>query len=67
MLVLSRKVGEQILIGQGIRVTVVAQEGGRVRLGIEAPNHVPIVRREVAFFGSDEPAGRAIGRTARTI
>jgi carbon storage regulator len=47
MLVLSRKVGERILIGDDIRVTVVRLGGGGVRLGIEAPVHLPVVREEL--------------------
>ncbi len=48
MLVLSRKVGERILIGQDIAITVVRVSGGGVRLGIEAPNDLPVVREELA-------------------
>lgn len=48
MLVLSRKVGERILIGPDIAVTVVRVTGGGVRLGIEAPPELPVVREELA-------------------
>lgn len=47
MLILSRKLNEQIVIGDEIVITVVAIRGGNVRLGIEAPNHVPVHRQEV--------------------
>ena len=47
MLVLSRKVGERILIGDQISVTVVRIAGGGVRLGIEAPHELPVVREEL--------------------
>lgn len=47
MLVLSRKVGERILIGENIVVTVVRIAGGGVRLGIEAPLEMPVVREEL--------------------
>ena len=47
MLVLSRRVGEEIVIGDGIRVTVVAVQGDRVRLGVTAPNDVRVDRLEV--------------------
>jgi carbon storage regulator len=47
MLVLSRKVGEEIIIGDTIRVRVVAVEGTRVRLGFEAPRSVEIQREEL--------------------
>ena len=47
MLVLSRKAGERILLGNNIRITVVRISGGGVRLGIEAPPDVSVVREEV--------------------
>jgi carbon storage regulator CsrA len=47
MLVLSRKVDEQIVIGDDIRVTVVSIRGNQVRLGFEAPPTVPIFREEL--------------------
>lgn len=47
MLVLSRKVGEKILIGDSIVVTVLEIRGDRIRLGLDAPPHVPIHRQEV--------------------
>ncbi len=47
MLILSRKLNEQIVIGSGIVVTVVSIRGGSVRLGIEAPADVPVHRKEV--------------------
>jgi carbon storage regulator len=47
MLVLSRKVGERILIGENISVTVVRVGPGVVRLGIDAPPSTPIVREEI--------------------
>lgn len=47
MLVLTRKLGEKIVIGDGIVLTVVAIKGGQIRLGIEAPEHVPVWRGEL--------------------
>jgi carbon storage regulator len=47
MLVLSRKVGEKILIGDKISVTVVRVAQGIVRIGVEAPHDLPIVREEI--------------------
>ena len=47
MLVLSRKAGEQIVIGEGIVVVVKRITGHRVTLGIEAPSNVHIVRGEL--------------------
>lgn len=48
MLVLSRKTGQKILIGDNIAVTVVRITGGGVRLGIDAPDEMPVVREELA-------------------
>lgn len=47
MLVLSRKVGERIWIGEDISVTVVRITGGGVRIGIEAPTEMAVVREEL--------------------
>lgn len=47
MLVLSRKVGEEIVIGSNIRITVVSVQGGKVRLGISAPVDVTVDRQEI--------------------
>ena len=47
MLVLSRKVGQRILIGDQISVTVVRVAQGAVRIGVEAPDHLAIVREEI--------------------
>jgi carbon storage regulator len=48
MLVLTRKQGEQIRIGQDVVITVVRTKGKAVRLGIQAPAHVPVLRGEIA-------------------
>lgn len=48
MLLLSRKVHEQIQIGDDIVITVVRISGNLVKLGIEAPRDVPVHRGEVA-------------------
>lgn len=47
MLVLSRKVGEKIVIDDNITLTVLAIVNGRIRLGVEAPREVPVRRSEV--------------------
>lgn len=53
MLVLTRKAGEEIVIGDGIRVQVIETKGGRVRLGIAAPRSVSVHRSEVSINLSD--------------
>jgi carbon storage regulator len=47
MLVLTRKVGERIIIGDGIVVTVTAVHRNQVRIGIEAPRVMPVLRGEL--------------------
>ncbi len=47
MLVLTRKIGEQILIGDDIKVTLLRVRGNTVRIGIEAPPEVRIIRGEL--------------------
>jgi carbon storage regulator len=48
MLVLSRRSGEEIVIGDGIRITVVSVKGNQVRIGVTAPRSVAVDRQEVA-------------------
>ncbi len=47
MLILQRKAGESLLIGENISISVVSIEGGRVRLAISAPPDVSILRSEL--------------------
>jgi carbon storage regulator len=54
MLVLSRKIDQEILIGEDILVTVISVNGNRVKLGIEAPKDVRILRKEVIPFVSEQ-------------
>lgn len=58
MLVLSRYVGQQIRIADDIVLTVLATKGDRIRLGIDAPDAVPIWRSELrpASFSEESEA-----------
>lgn len=47
MLVLSRKIGEVITVGNSVKITVLSFDRGVVRLGIEAPKNIPVHRKEV--------------------
>jgi carbon storage regulator len=47
MLVLSRKLGEKIIIGENITITVIDIDRGKIRLGIEAPRNIPVYRQEL--------------------
>jgi carbon storage regulator len=58
MLVLTRKENESILIGENIRITVTSIRGHHVRIGIEAPSFIPVVREElIEFAGAAQEAG----------
>jgi carbon storage regulator len=48
MLVLSRKLGEKIVIGDNIILTVVKIDRNQIRIGIEAPGEIPVYREEIA-------------------
>lgn len=47
MLILQRKEGETLLIGDDIEITVISVDGGKVRMAIQAPKSVPILRGEL--------------------
>lgn len=47
MLVLSRKPGESLIIGDEVRITVLSISGKQVRIGIEAPNDIAVHREEI--------------------
>ena len=47
MLVISRQPGDSLLIGQDIKITILEVNGDRVKIGIDAPRSVPVMRTEV--------------------
>lgn len=47
MLILSRKLGESIVIGEDVSVTILGITGGQIRIGIDAPKHVAVHREEI--------------------
>lgn len=47
MLVLTRKAGEKVVVGNIVLLTVLDTRQGRVRLGIDAPRHIPVHRQEI--------------------
>jgi carbon storage regulator len=66
MLVLTRKEGEGVVIGYDILVSVLAVDGERVRLGIEAPADIPVDRQEIhtrRLLFPDGPPSREPGET----
>ncbi len=64
MLVLSRKESEKIMLGDEVVLTIVRISGDRVRLGIEAPSGMLILRKELDLEPEDSAAG--IGETTES-
>jgi carbon storage regulator len=60
MLVLSRRFNESIVIDGGIRITVVEIRGHQIRLGIEAPKEVGVMREEVLAAASEKTVAAAV-------
>ena len=54
MLILTRKLGESIIIEDNIKITVVSINNQQIKLGIEAPKHITINREEVAIKVKEE-------------
>ena len=64
MLVLSRQRDESIMIGDEVEITIVDVRGDKVRLGITAPKHIPVHRREIYDAIQREKAQGAEGDAA---
>lgn len=47
MLILTRKIGESLLIGDDIEITVLSVRGGQVKLGVKAPKEISVHREEI--------------------
>lgn len=61
MLILSRRVGETIMIGEDIQVTILNLHGGQVRVGVAAPLHIVVDRAEIAQRKAQGLQPRKIG------
>ena len=47
MLILTRRISESIIVGDDVKITVLGVKGNQVRLGIDAPKHLPVHREEI--------------------
>lgn len=59
MLILTRKIGEALKVGEDVTVTVMAVKGNQVRIGIDAPKDVAVHREEVYDRMQDERVQKA--------
>jgi carbon storage regulator len=66
MLVLTRKVGERIFIGDNIILEVLSVQGNRIRLGIQAPAGVSVLREELLLAGDPVRVERSGKQPAHT-
>jgi carbon storage regulator len=57
MLVLTRKIGDKVLLGEEIEIAVVDIQGNQVKLGISAPRALPVLRGELKDREAEAPNG----------
>ncbi len=63
MLILTRKTGETITIGENIQVKVLSIKGGQVRIGIDAPREVNVNREEVQQASATDESAATLTET----
>ncbi|USK84863.1 carbon storage regulator CsrA [Peribacillus asahii] len=66
MLVLTRKLNESIMIGNDIEITILAVEGEQIKLGIQAPKHIDIHRKEV-YLSIQQENNQALNTEVTTL
>lgn len=69
MLILTRKIGESVYIGDDVKVTIIEFKGNQARLGFDAPKHVRIYREEIRqqiLEENQRAAAAALGDTSPT-
>lgn len=64
MLILTRQVGEDIVIGEAVTVSVLGIKQGQVRLGIQAPKQIKVLRGELLDRQPDQSSDRDNGASA---
>jgi carbon storage regulator len=67
MLILTRRVGEAVMIGEEVTVTVLGVKGNQVRIGVDAPKTVSVHREEIFERIKSEQAGDSPARTAAPL
>ncbi len=65
MLILTRRAGESLIIGQDVEVAVLSIKGNQVRIGIKAPKEVSVLRQELIDENADSAAREKSGGTER--
>ncbi len=67
MLVMQRREGESILIGDNVEIRILAVNGSRVKVGIEAPRSIPVVAREVHLVRAENLAAAQVSSAAAAM
>jgi carbon storage regulator len=69
MLILTRRVGETVMIGNDVTVTVLGVKGNQVRIGVNAPKDVAVHREEIyeRIKREEDPEGRAPGTVTKIV